>query len=47
MSMQESEHGRGAVPMEDLKRVEMGGGIMVQTEIMVTEEERIGEVLGF
>lgn len=39
--------GSGPMPLEDMRRVEMGGGIMVQTEIMVTEEERIGEVLGF
>lgn len=39
--------GAGAVPLRDWSLVETGERIMVQTEIITTQEERIGEVMGF
>ena len=35
-----------AVPMQDLRRLQTGQGIMMTTEITVTQEERVEQVLG-
>jgi len=34
------------VPLQDLNKIQTGHGIMMTTEVMVTEEERVGDVLG-
>ena len=37
----------GAVPLRDLRAVETGERVLVQTEIITTQEERIEKMLGF
>ncbi|KAL9050404.1 MAG: hypothetical protein Q9162_006652 [Coniocarpon cinnabarinum] len=39
--------GSESVPMDDLRRMAEGGGVLVTTEVSVTQEERFVEVLGF
>ncbi|KAI9728409.1 MAG: hypothetical protein M1828_003809 [Chrysothrix sp. TS-e1954] len=45
MEMSDDKSGTGSRP--DLKRVETGDGIMMRTDIIVTTEERIHDVIGF
>ena len=43
----EIRQGAAAVPMQDLRQVERGDRIIVHTEIIVSQEERIENIMGF
>ena len=47
MDVEDRPNGASNLPPDDLRRLRMGDGIAVHTEIMVTQEEQIEKILGF